>query len=91
MKRNNYDVINEYMKHKNERIKKVEWEYERDFCDYRDIDYEEKEEYVSIKLGDLPINRKLGQFDSSDLLWAFFVCSLYLSATSDWKSTDPKI
>ena len=54
-----YDIMEAYMKNKNEHLKIIKEEYESKFNDYRDVDEEEMNNYINKKLGELPIHKLL--------------------------------
>ena len=80
VKRNVYDIIEAYMKNKNKYFKIFEKQYENQFTDYRDENLEEKEQYIKLKLGDLPIHQLIKRLKIIELLWNYECVSLYLSA-----------
>ena len=86
LKGNVYDIIEAYMKYKNDHLKIIKEEYESQFNDYRDINEEEKEKYINGKLSKLPIHQLLKKLSLDDLLWHFDAVSLYPSAMSDPES-----
>ena len=88
---NVYDIIEAYMKYKNDHLKILKEEYESKFKDYRDMDEEEMEKYINRKLGELPIHQFLKQLSLNDLLWSYDANSLYPSAMSDDMSIYPRI
>ena len=88
---NTYEIIEAYMKYKNEHFKIFEKEYEDRFNDYRDENIEEKEKYINQKLSDLPIHQLINQLKIIELLWDFDCVSLYPSAMWDKNSIYPKI
>ena len=88
---NVYDIIEVYMKYKNEHLKIIEKEYESQFDDYRDIDQEEKEKYINEKLGQLPIHKLLQNLSLNDLIWSYDANSLDPSAMSDPESVCTRI
>ena len=85
-----YDIVEAYMKYKNHPLKNNK-EYEKKFTDYREIDEEERNNYMNKKLGELPIQKLLQGLSLNDLLWVFDAVSLYPSAMSDEKSVYPRI
>ena len=58
---NVYDIIEAYIKYKNDHLKIVKEEYEKNFYDYRNVDEEEMEIYINKKLGEIPIHQFLKQ------------------------------
>ena len=70
-------------KHHEEIIKHI---YESKISDYRDIDEEEKNNYIYKKLGEFPIHKLLQELGLNDLFWDFDAVSLYPSAMSDPES-----
>ena len=65
---NMYDIIEAYMKHKNNYLKIIKEEFESKSNDYRKIDEEEMEKYINKKLGELPIHHFLKHISLNDLL-----------------------
>ena len=59
VKGNVYDIIEAYMKYKNEHLKIIKEEYEKKFNDYWDIDEEKMNNYINKKIGDFPIHKLL--------------------------------
>ena len=91
VKGNVYDIIETYMKFKNEHLKIIEEEYESKFDDYRDIGEEEMNNHINKKLCEYPIHTLLQELSLDDLLWDFDAVSLYPSAMSDPESIYPRI
>ena len=91
VKGNVYDIIEAYMIYKNKHLKNFEEEYENQFNDYRGKNLEEKQNYISEKLGELPIHQLLRQLKINELLWEYDCVSLYPSALWDKNSNYPKI
>ena len=58
---NVYDIIEVYVKHKNDHLKIIEKEYDSKIDDYRDIGEEEKNNHINKKIGELPIHKILQQ------------------------------
>ena len=52
-----YEIIEAYMKYKNEHLKIIKEEYESKFDDYRDIDEEEVNNHINKKLGEFPLHK----------------------------------
>ena len=86
-----YDTIEAYMEYKNKHFKIFEKEYEDQFDDYRDENVEEKEKYISEKLGNLRLHNLIQRIELIHLLWDFDAVSLYPSATWEEKSICPRI
>ena len=61
-----YDIIEAYMKHKNDHLKIFEVEYETNFDVYRKINEEEMKKYISKILRELPIHKLLQQLILND-------------------------
>ena len=91
VKRNIYDIIEEYLRYKKKHYEIFEKEYEAQFNDYRDENEDEKEKYINEKLGNLRIHELLKQIELVHLLWDFDAVSLYPSAMWDEKSIHPRI
>ena len=88
---NVYDMLDAYMKYKNEHLKVNKQEYKKFFYNYRDIDEGEEEIYVNKKLGKLPIHQLLQQLSLNDFLRDFNDVSLCLGAVSEPESIYPRI
>ena len=72
-------------------MKIFEKEYENQPNDYRDENVEEKENYISEKLSQLPIHQLTKQIKLDELFWDFDAVSLYPSAMWDENSIYPRI
>ena len=88
---NVYDIIDLYMKYKNDHSKSIEKENESQFDNHRDIDQEEKGKNNNEKLSELPIHQLLKNLDLTDLMMDYDAVSLYASAMSDTESIYPGI
>ena len=88
---NVYDIIEAYMKNKNEHLEIVKEEYESKFNVYRDIDEEERNNYINENLGEFPIHNFLQESSLNNLLWDFDAVSLYPGAMSDPEAIYPRI
>ena len=86
-----YDIIEAYMKKKNEQFKIITEEYESKFDDHRRVDDEEKDKYINQKLGELPIHRFSQHLSLDVLIWYFDAVSLYPSARIDPETVYPRI
>ena len=91
VKRNIYDIIEEYLKYKNKHFKIFEKEYENQFDDYRFENVEEKENYINEKLSEHRLHQLIKQIKLIELLWDFDCVSLYPSVMWDEKSIYPRI
>ena len=80
-----YDIIEAYLKYKNDHLKIIKEKHENKFDDHRKID-EKMEKYINKKLDELPFQQLLQQLSLNDLLRDFDAVSLYPSAMSDEKS-----
>ena len=79
------------MKYKIRHHEEFEEEYESKFDDYRDIDENDKEKYISEKLSRLRLHKVLQHLEFIRLLWDFDAVSLYPSAMWDESSLYPRI
>ena len=68
VKGNVYDVIESYIKYKNDHLKIIMRKYENQFNDYRDKDEEEMEKIINKKLGEFPIHKLLQELSLKDPL-----------------------
>ena len=91
VKGNVYDIIEAYMKYKNEHLKIIKKGYESKFNDCRDINEKEMNNYMNKKLCEFPIRKILKELSLNDLLWDFDAVSFYPSAMSGEKSIYPRI
>ena len=82
-KGNTSDLIEAYLKYKNQQLKIFEKEYEKQFDEYRNINVEEKEKYINEKLSQLPAHQLIKQIKLDELLWDSEAVSLYPSAMWD--------
>ena len=85
-----YNIIEAFMKYKNDHLKKFKDEYESNFDDYRDIDEKETNDYISKNLGEFPIHSFLKHSGLNGLIWDSDAVSLHRSAMSDEKNIYPK-
>ena len=90
-KANVYDILEAYMKYKNDHLQIIKEEFESKFDDYRQIVEEEKEKDINKKIGELPVYRLLQQSSLYDFLWGYDAVILYPSAMSNPKSIYPRI
>ena len=86
-----YDTIKANMEYRNKYFKIFEKEYEDQFNDYRDVNVEEKEKYISQKLSNLRLHKRIKRIELIHSLWDFDAVSLYPSAMWDEKSIYPRI
>ena len=91
VKRNTYEIFEDYLKYKNKHFKIFEKEYEDQIDEYRDENVDEKEKYINQKLSELRLHKIIKQIELVHLLWDFDAVSLYPNAMWDEKSTYPKI
>ena len=66
-----YDIIEAYIKKKNNHLKIIEEEYESNFGDYRSIDEEKMEKYKNKKLGELPFHRIIEQSSLNEIICSY--------------------
>ena len=86
-----YDQIEAYLKYKKHHEEFIKKEHENKFDEYRDLDEEEKNNYINKKIGEFPIHKLIQELSLNDLFWDFDVVSLYPSAISEEKSIYPRI
>ena len=84
------EILDKYFEYTNEHRKTIEDEYDSQFDDYRDINQEERTNYINNKLSKLPIHEELQKLNIKDVMMDFDATSLYPSMW-DGKSVYPKI
>ena len=85
------EILEKYFKFLNKYVKRYAKEFDSKYDDYRDIDENEKTDYINKKLNRLPIHKELSILDSDKTQMDFDATSLYSSAMWDEKSVYPKI
>ena len=85
------EVMEKYFEYKNKHRNIKENENHSKFDDYRDINEEERTNYINKKLNKLPRHEKLQKLNLDDVMMDFDVTSLYPSAMWDENSVNPKI
>ena len=91
VKRNTYEIFEEYLKYKKKHYEIFEKESEDQFDDYRNEDVEEKEKYINEKLSNLRLHNLIKRIELIHLLWDFYAVSLDPSAMWDENSKYPRI
>ena len=81
-----YDIIEAFMKRRNDHLKIGQEEYESNFNDYRDKDEEERDNYINKKLGELSIHKFLQQLGTTTRLIMDLGLNHSYMAMSDPKS-----
>ena len=88
--RNIFDIIEAYVKYKNNHLEIIKEEYENQFNNYRNEGVEEKEKYINENLSQIPIHQLIKQIKLDDSLWDYDANSLYRSAMWDENSIYPR-
>ena len=84
------DILEKYFEFLNEHEKQDAKEFDSKYDDYKDIDQEEKTDYINKGLNMLPIHKELSKLDSNKTQMDYDATSLYPSAMWDEKSVFPK-
>ena len=85
------NICEKYFEHTNKHRKIIENENDSQFDDYRDINQEERTEYINNKLSKLTVHEKLQKLTPNDVMMDFHATSLYPSAMWDESSVYPKL
>ena len=81
-----------YFEYTNQHRKLIENEYDSQFGDYRDINQEERTNYINNKLSKFTIHKKLQKLNlNDDVMMKYDATSLYPSDMWDEISVYPKI
>ena len=86
-----YDIIEAHLDEINKHLETMRKDCESNFDDFRDIDEEEKEKYISEKLSKHPIHLLIKPINLDELLWDIDALGLYPSAIWEKKSIYPRI
>ena len=84
------EILEKYFDYTNKHRKTIEYEYDSQFNDYRDIDEEERTKYSNKKFDKPPIHESLQKLNLNDVMMDFDATSLCPSAMWDEKSVYPK-
>ena len=76
-------IIDKLFEETNKHRKILEDENDSQYKDYRDIDQEERSEYINNKLSKLPVHEHLQKLNLNDVMMDFDASSLYPSAMWD--------
>ena len=87
---NECEILEKYFEFINKYEKEYAKEFDSEYDDYRDINEEEKIDFIKKKLNMLPIHKELSKLDSNKTQMNYDGNSLYPSAMWDEKSTYPK-
>ena len=88
---NEGDILEKYFEFLNEHEKQYEKEFDSKYDDYRDINQNEKTDYMNKKLNMLLIHKKLSKLDLNQTQMDYDATSLYPSAMWDCNSVYPEI
>ena len=88
---NEYEILEKYFEFLKEYEKQYTEEFNSKYDDYRDINENEKTNYINKKLNMLSIHKELSKLDSNKTQMSYDGNSLYPSAMWDENSVYPKI
>ena len=85
------EILEKYFEFLKEHEKQYAKEFDSEYDDFRDINEEEKTDFINKKLNTLPIHKELSKLDSNRTQKGYDGNSLYPSAMWDENSVYPKI